>query len=420
MADCGRRVKVGVLGCGWRGRMLAEIVHRNPDAELVAVCDFFAPRLKQCITKLDSLGAAVTPYEDFDAFLNHDMDAVVLANYATEHAPFAVRVLDSGRHVMSEVLACQTMAEAVALVEAVERNPNLVYSFAENYCCLRGIREMQRLYQKGDIGEFLSAQGEYVHYLNDNWCQITYGERNHWRNWASSCYYCTHAFGPIVSITGTRPVRLTAYETPNVNRRKTGSVASDGAVLVCQMDNGGVVTTLRAAFRREPECAVWYSVYGSEGMMETDRWGEMPSRVHVYRHADSSLKDYSPAFPFENQMSQQVTGHWGADYFPTHFFLQAILDRPGKEFAIDVYRALDMTLPGILGYRSIWEKNLSYDVPDLRNPATRDAYRNDNWGLDKKMAGPGQPEFSSSFGRVDIPDSLYESQVKEYLQSLEQ
>lgn len=44
------------------------------------------------------------------------MDAVVLANYATEHAPYAVKVLDSGRHVCSEAPACRTLAEAVELV----------------------------------------------------------------------------------------------------------------------------------------------------------------------------------------------------------------------------------------------------------------------------------------------------------------
>ncbi len=34
------------------------------------------------------------------------MDAVVLANYAHEHAPFAIRCLNEGKHVLSEVLPC--------------------------------------------------------------------------------------------------------------------------------------------------------------------------------------------------------------------------------------------------------------------------------------------------------------------------
>ena len=65
-------------------------------------------------------------YTDFDAFFQHDMDAVVLANYANEHAPYAIRLLNSGRHVCSEVLPVETMAQAVQLVEAVgEQRQNI-------------------------------------------------------------------------------------------------------------------------------------------------------------------------------------------------------------------------------------------------------------------------------------------------------
>ena len=34
-----------------------------------------------------------------DDFILHDMDAVVLANYANEHAPFAIRAMRLGKHV---------------------------------------------------------------------------------------------------------------------------------------------------------------------------------------------------------------------------------------------------------------------------------------------------------------------------------
>ena len=60
------------------------------------------------------------------------MDAVLLTNYATQHAPAAVKALRSGKHVISECMACFTMGEALELVEAVEES-GMVYSFAENY-----------------------------------------------------------------------------------------------------------------------------------------------------------------------------------------------------------------------------------------------------------------------------------------------
>jgi hypothetical protein len=69
-----------------------------------------------------------------------------------------------------------------------------------------------------------------------------------------------------------------------------------------------------------------------------------------------------------------------------------------------------MTLPGILGYRSIWENNAALEVPDLREASLRDKYRNDHWCVDPKLAGPGQPEWSNHWGPIEPDEALYETQ----------
>ncbi|MFH0920929.1 MAG: Gfo/Idh/MocA family oxidoreductase, partial [Fibrobacterota bacterium] len=122
-----RKLKIGVFGAG-RGFTMIKGLANNPDAELAAICDFYAPFETRAKKLIKDAGVKTVFYRDFDKFMNHDMDAVVLANYANEHAPYAVRLLTSGRHIMSEVLACQTMAEAVALVEAVEASKK-VYAY---------------------------------------------------------------------------------------------------------------------------------------------------------------------------------------------------------------------------------------------------------------------------------------------------
>lgn len=415
-----RKVKVGVFG-GRRGQSMIAVMARHPDAELVAICDKFAPTLDNCRKLAEREGSSVATYEDFDGFMQHDMDAVVLANYATEHAPYAVRLLDSGRHVCSEVLACQTMAEAVQLVEAVERSGK-VYSYAENYCYFRGTQEMQRLYRQGDIGEFIHGEGEYVHDCEGIWIDITYGERDHWRNWCPATFYCTHSIGPIVTITGTRPTRVSAYETPNINKRRFGGRGADGAVIICQMSNGATAKFLPwCNFKREPG-SIWYAVYGTTGMMETDRWGAGSSRVNIFREGSDLTPhevSYLANFPLENELSKRIGGHGGSDFYTMHFFLEAILDRPGKAYNIDVYQALDMTLPGTLGYRSIWEGNIPLDIPDLRDAALRDQYRNDHWCVDPKLAGPGQPAWSCTEGEIVVSDEIYRAQQEAYRKRFE-
>ncbi|MBQ8720486.1 MAG: Gfo/Idh/MocA family oxidoreductase, partial [Clostridia bacterium] len=111
------KVKIGVIG-GYRGLHMIKYCVSAENAEVVAICDkadWVLDRLKE---RDDTKNVKL--YRDYDEFLTHDMDAVVLANYAHQHAPFAIKAMKAGKHVFSEVLPCQTMKEAVELVEAVE------------------------------------------------------------------------------------------------------------------------------------------------------------------------------------------------------------------------------------------------------------------------------------------------------------
>ena len=114
-----KKIKVGVLGAGrgesfMRGAEFAGM-------ELVAICDKWKEKLKEVNTKY---GVAV--YTDYDKFLKHKMDAVVVANYFHQHTPFAVKALRAGKHVMSECTAAKTMAECVELAREVEKSKKII------------------------------------------------------------------------------------------------------------------------------------------------------------------------------------------------------------------------------------------------------------------------------------------------------
>ena len=115
------KLKVGVFG-GGRGLTMMNVLLDHPDARLVAVCDKYQPSLDKVSQMAKEKNADVATYTNFDDFIRHDMDAVVLANYAHEHALYAVKCLDAGKHVLSEVLPCGTIAQGVALIEAVEKS----------------------------------------------------------------------------------------------------------------------------------------------------------------------------------------------------------------------------------------------------------------------------------------------------------
>jgi predicted dehydrogenase len=414
-----RKITVGVFGAR-RGSDLMHSFAAHPDARIVAVCDKYKPALDRIKKRAAEMGAPVACYTDADRFFNHDFDAVVLTNYATEHAPWAVKALRSGRHVLSEVLAVQTLAEAVELVEAVEASRK-VYAYSENYCYFRSTLEMRRLYRRGDLGEFQHGEGEYVHNCESIWPQIAYGDPHHWRNLMYSTFYCTHSLGPLVHITGTRPVRVIGIETPNTGAA-FGELGGTSAMEICQMSNGATVKSLHAVhLKREPH-SIWYAVYGTKGMAESDRWGDRFEAVNLYLENDGGTRrerHWIPAWPAGSGAPGAADTHGGGDFYAVHFFLEKVLGRSSAAESIDVYEALDMSVPGILAYKSILAGNAPFEVPDFRKKFIRERYRGDNFTVDPKIAGANAAP-SCSFGVPKIPKSVYAHQrrlYKEYLKT---
>ncbi len=393
------KLKIGVFGAH-RGKTMMEQLYGHPDAELVAVCDKYVPALEEVRKIAEEHGVTLALYERFEDFIRHDMDAVVLANYANEHAVFAVKCLEAGKHVMSEVLPCETMAQAVQLIETVERT-GLVYTYAENYCYMTCTFEMWRRYKAGEIGTALYGEGEYVHDCASIWPRITYGERNHWRNRMHPFFYCTHSLGPLMAMTGLQPVRVTGLRTPVMMQEWTeGLNHGVAAVEMVQMENGALFKSIHGDLKREP-ASVNYELYGTKGCMETQRFGEW--NLNVWKESDKAcqgtLETYMPEKFVEKEMASQESGHGGSDFYATHFFIQKILGRPQGEWAIDVYKAVSMGICGILAYRSCLQGGVPVDVPDLRDPAQRDAFRNDNACTTPEVAGdqliPRLPEEST-------------------------
>ena len=403
-----KKVRVGVFGAD-RGMTMMTVLRNYPDAELVAVCDKYEPLLDSVKKLAEENGLNVALYTDFEDFFRHEMDAVILANYANEHAPFAVRLLRSGRHVMSEVLPCENMAQAVELIEAVEETGK-VYTYAENYCYMWHTFEMWRRYRQGDIGEIRYGEGEYVHDCVCIWPQVSYGERDHWRNWVFPTFYCTHSCGPLLAISGLRPVKVTGYVMQaSAQERAMGTRGGGVAVEMITLENGAVVKSLHGALKREPG-SVNYEVYGTKGCMESQRYGDTLLNVWIEKGLSShgDLETYRTKPFIEPERARDVDTHGGSDFYPTHFFIQKILGNPeADKWAIDVYRAVDMGICGILAYRSVLNGGAPVEVPDLRDPAQREKYRHDIACTNPRVAGdqlwPTSPE-----GTPDIPQEQYD------------
>ncbi len=381
----GRKIKVGVVGAR-RGSNFASMAEKV-GMKLVALCDTWEERLNEVGSRL-----GVSTYTDFDKFLEHDMDAVVLANYFHQHAPLAIKALESGRHVMSETSACKTLGEGVRLARAVEKSGK-IYMFAENYPYFAYNQEMRRLYKAGEIGEVQYSEGEYVHPTSSYiFNQLAPGMK-HWRNHIPSTYYCTHAMGPLMYITDTRPVSVNAQSIPRSEKDLQNQhvrVTDIGSVIIAKMSNGSVSRIIGINLRGHGN---WYRFHGTRGLMENLRTGnkEMLRIVHEEwdrKKGDVAEKIYQPDFPIHLNMAKKA-GHGGGDFFTSYDFAQAI--RRNEQPYFNVYRGLDMTLVGIQGWRSCLANGAPFEVPDFRDESVRKNYQDDDWSPFPEDKKPGQP-----------------------------
>ena len=407
-----KKMRIGVVGAG-RGRSMMDYCNRYGNAELVAICDNYAPALDRARRKY---GDAVAYYADFEEFLTHDMDGVVLANFANEHAPLAIRCLEAGKNVLSEVLPVQTMREAVELVEAVERTGKL-YVYGENYCYMPAPRMMREMYREGRLGTFEYGEGEYMHNCEPDWDYLTYADPNHWRNTMSAFYYCTHSLGPLVHITGMRPVRVTGFEAPfNSRMYRMGAKAGPFGIEMVTLENGAI---LKSAHGVGPsKNSVWYTVYGSKGRLESAREDDKTrSGVRtLFMNLDENEGD-NKSEPVLADTTDDVStlfeksGHGGADDYMMYEFIQALRGNRNANI-VDVYEALDMYLPGHFAYRSVLAGGVPMDVPDLRDKAERDKWRTDETCTDPAAGENALPGYSK--GNPDIPQSVYDTLNEKY------
>ena len=372
--DNRKRIRLGIWGLG-RGMSF----YRACEAlnfDVVAGCDYNA-HMRDRFLKANP-GALAT--DDADAFLAADFDAVLLATFCPSHAGDAIRALESGKHVLSEVTSFYTMAEGVKLVEAVERT-GLVYNLAENYPFGKANMYLREKWREGLFGEFEYGEYEYVHecrslaytYIDGTPVQPGWSVHN-WRSWLHFHYYNTHSLGPVMHITGLRPARVVALRTgvglPGYIGGRSMTCTGSIAPSLIQMSNGGLMRNLMGATTNDSHCQ---RLWGTRGSAEINHgvWLRLGGTGH------SPKFRVDPHWPAHGEWAERM-GHGGGDFWVLYHFARQILTREPAFF--DIYNACDCTIPGILAYRSATEDGVAYEVPDFRDRKQREAWQDDTFG----------------------------------------
>jgi len=91
-------IKFAVIGQGHIGKRHAEMIRRNPESELIAVCDVLS---KEQVGLKDIEEQYFTNYEDLLA-ANLDIDVINICTPNGYHAEYAIKALQAKKHVVLE------------------------------------------------------------------------------------------------------------------------------------------------------------------------------------------------------------------------------------------------------------------------------------------------------------------------------
>lgn len=119
------KIQLAVIGVGGHGRYHVNQWAKNPQSQLVAVCDVHRGRAAKAREAADAIQGkgSCTAYQDFRELLaRKDIDAVSIATPDHWHALLALAAIRAGKHVYLEKPVAYSVTQGRAIADAVSRH----------------------------------------------------------------------------------------------------------------------------------------------------------------------------------------------------------------------------------------------------------------------------------------------------------
>jgi predicted dehydrogenase len=359
-------LKVGLVGVP-RGSGFIRAFQTIQETTVVAICDINRDVLK----RVGDENGIEARYSDFEKMVQSDLDIIVVTTPMPLHAPQSVIALTEGKHVISEVSAATDLEQCWQLVNAV-RNSEAKYMMAENYTYMKPNVLIHALVQHGLFGEVYFGEGEYIHELKAH-NEVTKWRRK-WQTGRNGCTYPTHSLGPVLQWFDDRVATVACFGTGHHYQDPRGDSYEneDSTTTICKTTKGGQINIRLDMLSDRPHNLAYYSLQGTKGCYEAPRGFGDNHKIWLADYSDGtewrSLWDFEEEFMpdiWRNPPEEALrAGHGGGDYFEVRGFVDSIIN--DTKPPIDVYEALDMTVPGLVSEASINQGGMPLPVPDFR------------------------------------------------------
>jgi predicted dehydrogenase len=147
----GRKLNVGVIGCGDRGTGLMHVMKQLPDQyQLGMVCDVLDFRLENA----RKLMPAATTSKDYKKVLdNKNIDAVIISVPLDMHFQIAQDALNAGKHIYLEKTMTYNIQQAIELVNLSRSRPRQILQVGHQYRYTPLYHKVKEMINKGYLGK---------------------------------------------------------------------------------------------------------------------------------------------------------------------------------------------------------------------------------------------------------------------------
>jgi predicted dehydrogenase len=215
------KVRVGIIGAGFIGRVHIEALRRLGYVDVVAVSERDQSAADSAAAELN-IPRAYGKSEDM--LKDKDIDAVHIATLNHLHYPLAKMAMEYGKHILCEKPLAMESAQALDLLETAEKK-GIVHAVNHNLRYYPLVKQARSMVKAGEVGSVRLIHG---HYLQD-WLFLE--TDYNWRLIASTggksrtvADIGTHWLDMVQHITGQTVVSVYADMTTFIPRRKKPKV----------------------------------------------------------------------------------------------------------------------------------------------------------------------------------------------------
>ena len=150
----GRKLKGGIVGYGYMGKIRKAVIDEHPDLELGGVCD-------RSLEALAELNQGCETFEYYPDLVKSDLDIIFVCTPNLYSPEIVAYCLNCGKHVFCEKPPGRTVKDIMDIIKAEKANEHLKLMFGFNHRYHPGIREAETLINSGRYGKILCLRGVY-------------------------------------------------------------------------------------------------------------------------------------------------------------------------------------------------------------------------------------------------------------------